>query len=47
MEVSYQLFVDTFTTLIAIAFPIAITIGIVEKICTMFFDMIFGRNLKI
>ncbi len=47
MEVNYQLFVDIFCNLILIAFPLSLVIGLVEKLCTMFYDFVFGRNLKL
>lgn len=47
MEVNYQVFIDIFSNLILIAFPLALVIGLVEKISTTFFDFVFGRNLKL
>lgn len=47
MEVNYQVFIDIFTNLIAISFPLALVIGLFEKISTTFFDLVFGRNLKL
>lgn len=47
MELNYQIFIDIFTQIMAISFPLALIIGIFEKLSCMFFDMVFGRNLKL
>lgn len=47
MAVNYQVFVDMFTQIIAVSFPIALIIALVEKITYLFFDMVFGRNLRL
>lgn len=47
MVVDYQTFVNVFIQLILVAFPLALTIGLSEKLITMFLDFVFGRNLKL
>ncbi len=42
----YQIFIDVFSSCFIIAFPIALTILLTQKLADVFLDFVFGTKIK-